>query len=300
MFFGMTNSPAMFQGMMNEILRDMINEGKVVVFVDDVLIGTDMEEGHDELVEEVLKRLEENDLYVKPEKCAWKVQKVNFLGVVMGEGKIEMEEDKVAGVLNWPALKMVKDVRKFLGLANYYRRFVKDFAKIARPLNNLTRKEEQWKWGDEQQGAFEQLKQVFTSRLLLVAPDINKEFRVEADASNFATGGVLSVKCEDGKWRPVAYISKSLNETERNYEIHDKEMLAVIHCLETWRHFLEGSQSKFKVWIDHKNLEYFMSNQKLNCRQARWALYLSRFDFVLKHISGSKMGKADGLSRRPD
>ena len=300
MFFGMTNSPAMFQGMMNEILRDMINEGKVVVFVDDVLIGTDMEEGHDELVEEVLKRLEENDLYVKPEKCAWKVQKVNFLGVVMGEGKIEMEEDKVAGVLNWPALKTVKDVRKFLGLANYYRRFVKDFAKIARPLNNLTRKEEQWKWGDEQQGAFEQLKQVFTSRLLLVAPDINKEFRVEADASNFATGGVLSVKCEDGKWRPVAYISKSLNETERNYEIHDKEMLAVIHCLETWRHFLEGSQSKFKVWIDHKNLEYFMSNQKLNCRQARWALYLSRFDFVLKHISGSKMGKADGLSRRPD
>jgi len=167
-------------------------------------------------------------------------------------------------------------------------------------LNNLTRKEEKWKWGDEQQGAFEQLKQVFTSRPLLVAPDINKEFRVEVDASNFATGGVLSVKCEDGKWRPVAYISKSLNETERNYEIHDKEILAVICCLEAWRHFLEGSQSKFEVWTDHKNLEYFMSNQKLNCRQARWALYLSRFDFVLKYISGSKMGKADGLSRRPD
>jgi len=300
MFFGMTNSPATFQGMMNEILRDMINEGKVAAFVDDVLIGIETEEGHDELMEEVLKRLEENDLYVKPEKCTWKVQKVNFLGVVMGEGKIEMEEDKVAEVLNWPAPKTVRDVRKFLGLANYYRRFVKDFAKIARPLNNLTRKEEKWKWGDEQQGAFEQLKQVFTSRLLLVAPDINKEFRVEADASNFATGGVLSVKCEDGKWRPVAYISKSLNEMEQNYEIHDKEMLAVIRCLEAWRHFLEGSHSKFEVWTDHKNLEYFMSNQKLNCRQARWALYLSRFDFILKHISGSKMGKADGLSRRLD
>jgi len=109
------------------------------------------------------------------------------------------------------------------------------------------RKEEKWKWGDEQQGAFEQLKQVFTSRPLLVAPDINKEFRVEANTSNFATGGVLSVKCEDGKWRPVAYISKSLNETEWNYEIHDKEMLAVICCLEAWRYFLEGSQSKFEV-----------------------------------------------------
>jgi len=149
MFFGMTNSPATFQGMMNEILRDIINEGKVAAFVDDVLIGTEIEEGHDELVEEVLKHLEENDLYVKPEKCAWKVQKVNFLGVVMGQGKIEMEEDKVVGVLNWPVPKMVRDVRKFLGLANYYRRFVKDFAKLAQPLNNLTRKEEKWKWENE-------------------------------------------------------------------------------------------------------------------------------------------------------
>ena len=145
MFFGITNSPATFQGMMNEILRDMINEGKVAAFVDDMLIGTETEKRHDELVEEVLKCLEENDLYVKPEKCAWKVQKVNFLEVVMGQWRIEMEEDKVAGVLNWPVPKMVRDVRKFLGLANYYRQFVKDFAKLARPLNNLTRKEEKWK-----------------------------------------------------------------------------------------------------------------------------------------------------------
>jgi len=259
-----------------------------------------MEEDHDEIVEEVLRRLEENNLYMKLEKCTWKEQKVNFLGVTMGQGKIEMEKDKVVEVLNWPTPKTVKDVRKFLGLANYYRRFVKDFTKLARPLNNLIRKEEKWRWGDEQQTAFEQLKKVFTSRLLLVAPDLDRELRVEADASNFATGEVLSIKCEDGKWRPVAYISKSLNKTERNYEIHDKEMLAIIRYLEVWRYFLEGARSKFEVWTDHKNLEYFMSNQKLNHRQARWALYLSRFDFILKHISGSKMGKADGLSRRPD
>ena len=120
-FFRMTNLPATFQGMMNEVLRDMINEGKVAAFVDDVLIGTGTEKGHEEIVEEVLRRLEENDLYVKPEKCTWKVQKVNFLGVVMGQGKIEMEEDKVAGVLNWSVPKMVRDVRKFLGLTNYYR-----------------------------------------------------------------------------------------------------------------------------------------------------------------------------------
>ena len=124
---------------------------------------------------------------------------MNFLGVVIGQGKIKMEEDKVAGVLNWPVPKTVRDVRKFLGLANYYRQFVKDFAKIARPLNNLTRKKEKWKWGNEQQGAFKQLKQVFTSRPLLVVLDIDKEFRVEANVSNFITGGVLSVKCEDDK-----------------------------------------------------------------------------------------------------
>ena len=145
MFFGMTNSPATFQGIMNKILRDMINKGKVAAFMDDVLIGTEMEEEHDKLVEEVLKRLEENNLYMKPEKCAWKVQKVNFLGVVMGQGKIEIEEDKMAGVLNWPTPKTVRDVRKFLGLANYYRRFVKNFTKLARSLNNLTRKEEKWR-----------------------------------------------------------------------------------------------------------------------------------------------------------
>ena len=155
MFFGMTNSPATFQAMMNEILRDMINEGKVAAFVDDVLVGTETEEGHDEVVEEVLKRLEENDLYVKPEKCMWKVWKVPFLGVVMGEGRVEMEEDKVEGVLKWPMPQCVKDVRKFLGLANYYRQFVKDFAKVALPMNRLTRKDEKWKWGEEQQAVFE-------------------------------------------------------------------------------------------------------------------------------------------------
>jgi len=142
MFFGMTNLPATFQGMMNEIMRDLINKGKVAVFVDDVLIGTDDKKGHDEIVAEVLKRLKENDLYVKPEKCSWKTSKVNFVGVVMGQGKIKMEEKKVEGVLNWPVPKTVRDVRKFLGLANYYRQFIKNFAALAKPLNMLTRKDE--------------------------------------------------------------------------------------------------------------------------------------------------------------
>jgi len=128
MFFGMTNSPATFQMMMNEILRDLINEGKVAVFVDNILVGTETEEGHDKIVKEILKRLEENNLYIKPEKYVWKVQKIGFLGIVIGPNGIEMEKEKVDRVLSWLEPKNIKDVRKFLGLANYYRRFIKDFA----------------------------------------------------------------------------------------------------------------------------------------------------------------------------
>jgi len=200
MFFGMTNSPATFQAMMNEILRDMINKGKLAAFVDDVLVGTETEEGHDKVVEEVLRQLEENNLYIKPEKYVWKVRKVLFLGVVMGEGRVEMEEDKVEGVLKWPMPQCMRDIRKFLGLANYYRRFVKDFAKVALPMNQLTRKDEKWKWGEEQQAAFKQLKAVFTTRPVLATPELDKEFRVEADASNFTTGEVLLVKCNNDLW----------------------------------------------------------------------------------------------------
>jgi len=138
MFFGMTNSPATFQVMMNEILRDLINEEKVVVFVDDMLVGTEIEEGHDEIVEEILRRLEENNLYIKLEKYVWKVRKIGFLGVVIGPNGIEIEKKKVDGILSWPQPKTVRDVRKFLGLANYYRRFIKDFARVARLMNVLT------------------------------------------------------------------------------------------------------------------------------------------------------------------
>jgi len=192
------------------------------------------------------------------------VRKIGFLGVIIGPNGIEMEEEKVDRVLSWPEPKNAKDVRKFLGLANYYRRFIKGFAQVARPMNILTRKDIKWRWEGEEQTAFDKLKRIFMTRPVLAAPDLDKEFRVEADTSNYATGGVLSMKCSNGLWRLVAFISKSLSDTERNYEIHDKEMLAIVRCLEAWRHFLEGIIIKFEIWIDNKNLEYFMKAQKLN------------------------------------
>ena len=300
MFFGLTNSPATFQAMINELLRDLINIGKVAVFIDNVIVGTKLEEGHDELVVEVIKRLEENDLYVKPEKCKWKVKEVEFLGVVIGPEGIKMEKEKVKGVLEWLTLKCVKDIQKFLGLVNYYHQFIKGFATVARPLHDLVKKDKKWEWTEREEKAFQKLKERFIKEPVLAAPDIDKKMRMEVDALDYATGGVLSMECEDGLWRPVAFLSKSLNETKRNYEIHDKEILAIVRGLEVWRHLLEGAQFKFEIWMDHKNLEYFMKAQKLNRRQARWALYLSRFDFILKHVAGSTMGKADGLSQRAD
>jgi len=266
MFFGLTNSPATFQAMMNELLRDLINTGKVAVFIDDVIVGMETEEGHEELVAEVIRRLEENDLYVKPEKCKWKVREIEFLGVVMGPEEIKIDKEKVKEVLEWPMPKCVKDVQKFLGLENYYRRFIEGFAMVARPLHDLVKKNKKWNWTERQEVAFKELKEQFTKELVLAAPDIDKKMRMEVDASDYATGGVLSIECKDGLWRPVAFLSKSLNKTEKNYKIHDKEMLAIIRGLEAWRHLLEGVQYKFEIWTDHKNLEYFMKAQKLNRR----------------------------------
>jgi len=247
MYFGLTNSPATFQTMMNDLFRDLINQGDTAAFTDDILVATDTEEEHNELVEEVLKRLEENNLFVKPEKCKWKVREVEFLGVVISPRGVEMQKEKVERVLNWLAPQNIKEVQKFLGLANYYRRFIKDFARIAAPLHVLVRKEQKWKWEGEQEEAFKRLKAVFTTEPVLAIPDIDREMRVEVDASDYAMGGVLSTKCKDGKWRLVAFISKSLNAIEQNYEIHDKEILAVIRCLEAWRHYLEGAKLKFEI-----------------------------------------------------
>jgi len=141
MFFGLTNSPATFQAMMNKLLRDLINMGKVVAFIDNVIVWTEIEEGHDEIVAEIIKRLEENNLYIKLEKCKWKVRKVGFLGVVIGPEEIKMEEEKVKGVLDWLTPKCVKDIQKFLGLANYYHQFIKGFTSIARPLHDMVKKD---------------------------------------------------------------------------------------------------------------------------------------------------------------
>ena len=191
MYFGLTNFPTTFQTIMNDLFRDLINQGDIATFIDDILVATDTEEGHDKLVKEVLKRLEENDLFVKPEKYKWKVREVEFLGVIISPKGVEMQKEKIEGVLNWPVPRNIKEVQKFLGLANYYRRFIKDFAKIAAPLHVLVRKEQKWKWEEEQKEVFGRLKRAFTTEPILAIPDIDREMRVEVDASDYAMGSIV-------------------------------------------------------------------------------------------------------------
>ena len=222
----------------------MIERGEVAAFINNMMIVTETEKRHDEIMEEVLRRMEENNLFVKPEKYVWKVRKVGFLGVIIGPDGVRMEKKKIQGVVDWLVPRSVKDVQKFLGLANYYRQFVKDFAKIEKLLHEMTRKEIKWNWREKQQKVFEELKKRFTIKPVLVIPELDREMRVEVDVLDFATGRVLLMKYEDEKWRQVTYISKLLNEVERNYKIHNKEMLAIIWCLEVWRHFLEGARDK--------------------------------------------------------
>jgi len=193
------------------------------------------------------------------------------------------------------------DVQAFLGFVNFYCRFIQDFSAKARPFFDLTCSEQVWTWSRREQEAFEDLKKVVTTAPVLMSPQDSEPFWIEADSSDFATRAVLSQQlATDGKWHPIAFYSKSLSSMEQNYEIHDKEMLAIICTLEGWRHFLKRATYSVEIWTDHKNLEYFMTAKKLNRRQACWSLHLARFNFLLHHCPERTMGKLDALSRRAD
>jgi len=301
MFFRMTNSPATFQTMMNDVFRTVIAEGIVVVYLDDILIFTKTKEEHKQTVQKILEILAEHKLFLRPEKCEFYRKQIEYLGLVISENKVAMDPVKVTGVCEWPVPENWTDVQAFVGFVNFYRHFIQDFSTIARPLFDLTCSDQTWNWGTKEQEAFKCLKMAVTTAPILVSPQDSEPFRIEADSSDFASRAVLSQQLPgEDKWHLVAFYSKFLSPVERNYEIHDKEMLAIIRALEEWRHFLEGAQHPVEIWTDHKNLEYFMTAKKLDCRQARWSLYLARFDFKLIHCPGHSMGKPDALSRRLD
>ena len=209
-----------------------------------------------------------------------------------------MDPAKVEAVHDWPIPNNKREVQQFIGFCNYYRRFILGFSAIARPLHRLTGNVP-WEWTEECTQAFETLKQRICDQPVLAVPDDEGQFRIEADSSNFANGAILS-QLTNGKWHPIAFRSRSLTPTERNYEIYDKEMLAIMDSIDEWRQYLLGARQPFEVWTDHLNLQYFRKPQKLNYRQARWLTELQEYDFKLLHKPGSQMTKADLLSRRAD
>ena len=263
MYFRLCNSPATFQAMMNEIFADM--DDVVVIYINDLMIFTKTENQieHDKIVLEMLRCLKENDLFVKPEKCMFCATEVDFLSMIVGRDRIKVDQEKVKAILEWPEPKMVKGVRSFLRLANFYQRFIKDYMKVARPLHDLMKKENPFHWEEPQQVVFDTLKFHFTMVSILAFPDIDCVFCLESDTSNYATGAVLSIE-KECVWHPVAFSSHSMTPQEQNYLIADKEMLLVIQALEQWHHYLEGARYQFEIWNDHANLQWFMQRQDLN------------------------------------
>jgi hypothetical protein len=214
--------------------------------------------------------------------------------MIIKPGEVQMDPGKVAAVRDWPTPTILKEVQAFIGFTNFYHRFIQDFATLARPLHDLTKKDVPWQWHPEQQQAFDALEQRFCEEPILKVYDPELPTWVEVDASGFATGGILSQKGEDRLWHPVAYHSDSMSKEDHNYEIYDREMLSLICALEDWRHFLEGID--FEVITDHKNMEWWSTMRDLNRRQACWSLYLSRFNFKVTYKKGESM-QADALSR---
>ena len=233
-----------------------------MVYMDDILIYSKDLKHHCKIVRIVLQRLQDYDLYLKPEKCEFKRDEMEYLGMIISPGEVKMDPGKAAAVRDWPTPTMLREVRAFIGFTNFYRRFIPDFSTKAHLLHDLTKKDVPFEWKQEQQQAFDHLKVAFCITPILKIYDPMLPTRVKVDASGFATGGILSQKHADGYWHPVAYQSESISKEERNYEIYDHEMLRAIRALEDWRHFLEGIP--FKIVTDHKNIKWWTTARDLN------------------------------------
>lgn len=295
--FGLTNAPAVFQSLVNDVLRDMLNRF-VFVYLDDILIFSPDLKTHQQHVRLVLQRLMENKLFVKREKCEFHAETVTFLGYIVSKGQLRMDPEKVSAVAEWPIPTSRKHLQRFLGFANFYRRFIRNYSQVASPLTALTSILRPFLWDVAAQEAFDKLKSLFISAPILIQPDATRQFIVEVDASDTGVGAILSQRSiNDNKVHPCAFLSRRLSPAERNYDVGNRELLAVKVALDEWRHWLEGSELPFIVWTDHKNLEYIKTAKRLNSRQARWALFFGRFNFALTYRPGSKNQKPDALSR---
>ena len=299
---GLCNSPAIFMQLMNDTFREYLGKS-VLVFLDDIIVFSNTLEEHEQHLRLALKQLRDQRLYVKLSKSELCTDEVEFLGHHVGSRGLRVMEDKIEAVRDWPVPKSMRELRAFLGLAGYYRRFVKGYSKISLPMSDLVRNTPVGRftdeWGIKQQQSFDQLKQSLQSTPILMLPDPNLPFVINCDASGYAVGAVLQQDQGDGL-KPIAYMSRKMNAAETRYPVHEQELLAIITALTTWRHHLEGTDIPIRIRTDHKSLIHFQTQPMLSGRQTRWIETLSRYNYVVEYMKGSENIVADALSRRVD
>jgi hypothetical protein len=266
--FRLTNTPAAFQQFIFSVLEEYLDIF-VIAYLDDILVFSKTIEEHVQHNKKVLQKLRETEVTLKLKKCKFHVQETDFLGYVISKNGFSIQEDKVRSILDWPTLKNVKEVQQFIGLYNYYRQSIDGFGKITVNLNKLLKKDQKWVWDSQSEKSFNNLKKMFVERPILTPADPNKQYTVETDASDYALGAQLTQPGDDGKPRPVAFWSRGMIAAKLNYNIHDKELLAIVSALKVWRTYLEGAEHQVLVKSDHKNLTFFTSTKELTRQQAR-------------------------------
>jgi hypothetical protein len=290
MSFGLTNAPAYFMYLMNKVFMEYLDKF-MVVFIDDILIFSKNEEEHDKHLRLVLQKLKENQLYAKLNKCEFWLEEVSFLGHIISEGGISVDPSKVKDVLSWRTPQNVFDIRSFLGLAGYYRRFIEGFSKISKPMMELLAKGKTFEWMPRCEASFQELKKRPTTALVLTMPDMEKPFLIYCDASDQGLG------CELMQYdHVVVYVSRQLRKHEEKYSIHDLELAAVVHALKIWRHYIIGKRCE--VYSDHKSLKYIFTQPNLNLRQRRWLELIKDYHLGINYHPGKANVIADALSRR--
>jgi hypothetical protein len=288
MSFGLTNAPTYFMYLMNSVFMNELDKF-VVVFIDDILIYSKNEDGHVKHLRIVLQRLRDHKLYAKFSKCEFWLDSVKFLGHTISNDGISVDPSKVQEVMDWKPLKSVHQIRSFLGLAGYYRRFTPDFSRIAKPMTELLKKGVKFVWSDECDESFHDLREYLTSAPLLTRPDMSKLFEVFCDASGTGLGCMLMQEN-----RVVAYASRALRPHKENYPTHDLELAVVVHALKIWRHYLMGNHCN--IFTDHKSLKYIFTQSDLNMRQRRWLELIKDYDLEVHYHPGKANVVAYALS----
>ncbi|GJS99742.1 putative reverse transcriptase domain-containing protein [Tanacetum coccineum] len=290
MSFGLTNAPVVFMDLMNRVCKPYLDKF-VIVFIDDILIYSKNKEEHEKHLKIILELLKNEQLYAKFSKCDFWLESVQFLGHVINNKGVHVDPAKVEAIRNWSAPTTPTEVRQFLGLAGYYRRFIEGFSLISKPLTKLTQKNKKYEWGTEEDEAFQTLKQKLCSAPILALPEGTENFVVYCDASHKGYGAVLMQR-----EKVIAYASRQLKKHEENYTTHDLELGAVVFALRLWRHYLYGT--KCTVYTDHKSLQYILDQKELNMRQRRWIELLSDYDCEIRYHPGKANVVADALSRK--